>query len=147
MDYQISVRAKLDLGHDIEKTVFEEESLTKLMAGLTDEQKNSLEGTIDLVAASSGQPNQSPSIRVPRRIRLMSKLIDDLLKQDEEQTQIPLFLNTQCLQLFVDYCGLYDFIKIKSTLAFPTACNCTSKNCSSAEFKLIWQITNDLDAL
>lgn len=75
-----AVCAKLDLGHDLDKTVFEEEALTKQLAGLTEEQTNSLEGTIDLVAASSGQPNQSPSIRVPRRIRLMSKLIDDLLK-------------------------------------------------------------------
>ncbi len=83
------MKAKLTRGHNKEKVDIEEKQVNALIKSLTKEQIQDLETPIFLVAASSGPAgSEQPRIQVPKKIRLMCKLIDDLLKADETRQEV-----------------------------------------------------------
>ena len=51
------------------------------------------------------------------------------------------------LKLIVDYCRVFDFIKVKSTIKFPAENNILEQNVSFPEWNALVMIENDLDSL
>ena len=77
----------------------------------------------------------------------MCKTIDDLLKADESRNEIDLYVSQACLQILVDYCSCFNYLKIKSTLEFPSIKNCVIKCLSEIELTIMTPLRNDIFAL
>ena len=91
MDYQVSIKAKLDYKASAQLIDYEEKYFTSVIAALKPEELQDLHEPIWLVAASEGSINNK--VQVPKKIRLMVKLVDDLLKADESQVEVKLFIS------------------------------------------------------
>lgn len=83
MDYTASVRAKLDSKASAQMIDHEEKYFHSLVQGLKPEELQDLQSPLWLVAASEPKGAINNRIQVPKKIRLMVKLVDDLLKADE----------------------------------------------------------------
>ena len=86
-------------------------------------------------------------IEVPKKIRLMCRMIDDLLKEDETQKEINLYIPFKNLQLVVNYCAAFDYLKLKSTIPFPASYPRFEQNVSPTEFGCFGNYANDYDKL
>ena len=51
------------------------------------------------------------------------------------------------LRLIIDYCQVFDYLKVKSTIKFPAENNILEQNVSFPEWNALHQIENDLEAL
>ena len=118
MNYE-AVKKKLNSRHDPDLVAHEEKCLNDTLAAMSPEQLQDLQTPIWLVAASPSAGSANNKIQVSKKIRLMVKLVDDLLKADETQTEIKLFISFDHLKLVVNYCNAFSYIKIKSTIFFP----------------------------
>ncbi len=63
----------------------------------------------------------------------MCRFIDDLLKEDESKSEIQLYIPFANLQLVVNYCKAFDYLKLKSTLPFPASYSDFEMNVSLLE--------------
>ena len=77
----------------------------------------------------------------------MCQMIDDSLKDDESQTEIPVFTTYANLELVVNYCKAFDYIKMKSTFIFPANYSDLEMNVSSIEAQQFKAIKDDYDRL
>ena len=91
--------------------------------------------------------NQTARIEVPKKIRLMCRMIDDLLQEDESQKEIHLYIGFANLELIVNYCAAFDFLKLKSTIPFPASYPDFERNVSPTDFRFFGNFANDYDKL
>ena len=77
----------------------------------------------------------------------MCKFIDDLLKEDESQNEIVLFIPYANLQIIVNYCAAYDYLKLRSTIPFPASYPDFERNVSPTDFRFFGSFANDYDKL
>ena len=130
---------KLQMGQDL---------LNQYLGKMSPETLAAIDQPIRLLAASSpAVDGQYQAVECPRRIRLMCRLIDDLLQSDESQTEIKLFLTYPCLRFMIDYCRIFDYLKVMSFIEFPLLHNCFGSNCMDEELELLFRVRNDLDFL
>ena len=163
IDYFNSVRLKLNPGngdivnnrHDKELVRREEQHLVGLLENLSQDEKARLDENITLVSSMASMPNmyqqpdapQNESFSVPRKIRLMSTYISRQLKENPQETVIQLDVPAYYLRLIIDYCQVFDYLKVKSTIKFPAENNILEQNVSFPEWNALHQIENDLEAL
>ena len=74
-------------------------------------------------------------------------MIDDLLKEDETQKEINLYIPFANLQLVVNDCAAFDYLKLKSTIPFPASYPDFERNVSPIEFRFFGAFANDYDML
>ena len=77
----------------------------------------------------------------------MLKLVDDLLKADESQVEIQVFISLENLKFVVNYCSAYNYIKIKSTIFFPALYQELSQNCCPTESTIMQPIADSFEQL
>lgn len=77
----------------------------------------------------------------------MVRLIDDLLKADENLKEFNLYISMSCLQFVVSYCSAFDYIKIKSTIFFPALYPDLDQNVCQTEVQIMTPIKNELEQL
>jgi len=75
---------------------------------------------VQAAALGVGFPEE---FKVPRKIRLMSRYIHEVLKYDPACTRIELDIEPHFLNIIINYCRLYDYLKVMSTIMFPAAHN------------------------
>ena len=96
---------------------YEEKCLNAYIQSLKPEELQDLSQPLWLVAAIEPKGSLNNRIQVPKKIRLMLKLVDDLLKADETQVELNLFISMAKLQFVVKYCQFFDYIKERLHLA------------------------------
>lgn len=85
--------------------------------------------------------------KVPRKMRLMSRHIHDVLKSNPSCTSIDLDVEPYFLNIIIGYCQLYDYLKVMSTIMFPAAHNELQYNVTILELQAIDAIQHDLESL
>ena len=58
-----------------------------------------------------------------------------------------MFLTYPCLKFFVDYCEIFDYLKVMSFQEFPLVHNCFGTTCCDRELTLVFPLRNDLEFL
>lgn len=87
---------------------------------------------------SVGQPQAVLGFRVvPRKIRLMSSYIDEQLKADPSCTRLELPISLHFLDIVINYCAKFDYLKVMSTLIFPASYNQLHKNVTLIELETL----------
>ena len=125
----------------------EEKCLNAYIQSLKPEELQDLSQPLWLVAAIEPKGSLNNRIQVPKKIRLMLKLVDDLLKADETQVELNLFISMAKLQFVVKYCQFFDYIKIKSTIQFPAPYPDLRNNICAVELETLMPIKDDLQRM
>ena len=92
--------------------------------------------------------------KVPKKIRLMSKYIDNYLNEQPKAEEIVFTehgedntlsgIDSKMLYLIVNYCESFEFIKMKSTLSIPAPYNILEQNVCPLEAKAMQMIDTNL---
>ena len=70
----------------------------------------------------------------------MSRHIHDILCKDQMRSSINLDIDPYFLNIIINYCKTYDYLKVKSTIMFPAAHNELQRNVSIEEFQTLESI-------
>lgn len=70
----------------------------------------------------------------------MSEHIHEQLKLDPTRTVLELEINPYFLNIIINYCATYDYLKVMSTIMFPAAHNELQKNVTIVELTAIDRI-------
>ena len=67
----------------------------------------------------------------------MSVDIDEQLRADPSQTSLELQIDPHFLNIIINYCKKFDYIKVMSTIMFPAAHNELQKNVTYVELQAL----------